>query len=112
VSFSDDNTMVQLDQSDALDGSAAAGAFSSALGVDPSMIDITCARCGYQAPFAEERAYVKGPGTTLCCQRCAGVIGRVATTPAGTWFSLSGSQSWRLRRSAGYGGGPTGNDQR
>ncbi len=97
MSFSDDATSVQLDQPDALDGSAAAGAFGSALGVDASMIDITCAGCGDQASFAEERAYVRGPGTTLCCRRCAGVIGRVATTPAGTWLSLSGSQSWRLR---------------
>jgi hypothetical protein len=101
VSISDGNTMVELDQSGALDGSAAAGAFSAALGVDPSMINIICAECGYQAPFAEERAYLEGPGTTLCCQRCASVIGRVATTPAGTWLSLSGSESWRLPTSAG-----------
>lgn len=101
MSFGDDDTMVQLDQSDALDGSAAAGAFSSAIGVDASMINIVCAECGYQAPFAEERAYVEGPGTTLCCRRCASVIGRVATTPAGTWLSLSGSESWRLPPSAG-----------
>jgi hypothetical protein len=101
VSISDGNTMVEFDQSNALDGSAAAGAFSVALGVDASMIDIVCAECGHQAPFAEERAYVEGPGTTLCCQRCACVIGRVATTPAGTWLSLSGSQSWRLPPSSG-----------
>jgi Family of unknown function (DUF6510) len=101
VSTSDGNTMVELDQSNALDGSAAAGAFSVALGVDASMIDIVCAECGYQAPFAEQRAYVDGPGTTLCCRRCASVIGRVATTPAGTWLSLSGSASWRLPLSAG-----------
>src|SRR4051795_5929841 len=88
--------MVEFDQSDALDGSAAAGAFSAALGVDASMIDIVCAECGYQALFAEERAYLEGPGTTLCCRRCGNVIGRVATTPAGTWLSLSGSESWRL----------------
>jgi len=96
VSISDGNATVDLDQSNALDGNAAAGAFSVALGVDASMIDIVCAGCGYQAPFAEERAYLEGPGTTLCCRRCASVIGRVATTPAGTWVSLSGSESWRL----------------
>jgi hypothetical protein len=93
--------MVELDQSSALDGNAAAGAFSSVLGVDASMFDIVCAACGHQAPFAEERAYVEGPGTTLCCRRCASVIGRVATTPAGTWLSLSGSESWRWPASAG-----------
>jgi hypothetical protein len=95
------NSVVELDQTSALDGSAAAGAFSAALGVDASMIDIVCAECGYQAPLAEERAYLDGPGATLCCRRCAGVIGRVATTPAGTWLSLSGSESWRLPISAG-----------
>jgi hypothetical protein len=101
VSISDGNAKVDLDQSNALDGNAAAGAFSVALGVDPSMIDIVCAGCGYRASFAEERAYVEGPGTTLCCRRCAGVIGRVATTPAGTCLSLSGSESWRLPIFAG-----------
>jgi len=101
VNTSDVDTTVELDQSDALDGNAAAGAFSAALGVDASMIDIVCAECGYQAPLAEERAYLAGPGTTLRCRRCATVIGRVATTPAGTWLSLSGSQSWRLPTSAG-----------
>jgi hypothetical protein len=100
VSISDGNAKVDLDQSNALDGNAAAGAFSVALGVDPSMIDIVCAGCGYRAPFAEERAYLEGPGTTLCCRRCASVIGRVATTPAGTWLNLSGSDSWRLPISA------------
>src|SRR3954451_15341465 len=101
VSMSNGNTTVELDQSAALDGSAAAGAFSVALGVDASMIDVVCAECGDRAPFAEERAYLEGPGTTLCCRRCASVIGRVATTPAGTWLSLSGSESWRLPISAG-----------
>jgi hypothetical protein len=101
VSFSDDNTMVELDQSRALDGSAAAGAFSAAIGLDPSMVTIVCDGCGHEAPFAEERAYIGGPGTTLCCGRCAHVIGRVATTPAGTWLNLSGSQSWRLPAVAG-----------
>jgi hypothetical protein len=101
VSSSDGNATVDLDQSNALDGNAAAGAFSVALGVDPSMIDIVCAGCGCRAPFAEERAYLEGPGTTLCCRRCASVIGRVATTPAGTWVSLSGSESWRLPIVAG-----------
>jgi hypothetical protein len=101
VSISDENAKVDLDQSNALDGNAAAGAFSAALSVDASMIDIVCAGCGYRARFAEERAYVEGPGTTLCCRRCAGVIGRLATTPAGTWLSLSGSESWRLPIFAG-----------
>jgi hypothetical protein len=97
-----DGTTVELDQSDALDGNAAAGAFSAALGVDPSMINVVCANCGYRAPFAEERAYLGGPGTTLCCRRCASVIGRVATTPTGTWLSLSGSESWQLPISGGH----------
>jgi hypothetical protein len=52
-------------------GSAAAGAFSVALGVDASVIDIVCGECGYRAPFAEERAYLGRSGNhsvlpTLC----------------------------------------------
>ena len=98
---SDGDVDVYLDQSKALDGNAAAGAFSAVLGVDASMIDIVCAGCGERALFAEERTYVEGPGTTLCCRRCAGVVGRLATTPAGAWLSLSGSQSWLLPPVAG-----------
>ena len=97
MSVNDNTDMFATDQSDALDGSAAAGAFSVALGSDASMIQIVCAHCGYSSPLAEERAYVDGPGATLRCARCALVVGRVATTPAGTWLSLAGSQSWRLR---------------
>jgi hypothetical protein len=96
VNVDDNIEMVATDRSDARDGSAAAGAFSLALGVDASMIDIVCAHCGYNSRLAEERAHVEGPGTTLRCARCALVIGRVATTPAGTWLSLAGSRSWRL----------------
>jgi hypothetical protein len=100
MNISDRDVDVEFDQSNALDGNAAAGAFSAALGVDAAMIDIVCATCGYRAPLAEERAYLGGPGTTLCCRRCASVIGRVATTPVGTWLSLAGSESWRLPISA------------
>ena len=96
MNVNDNTDMFATDQSGALDGSAAAGAFSVALGSDASMIDIICAHCGYNSTLAEERAYVDGPGTTLRCARCALVVGRVATTPAGTWVSLAGSQSWRL----------------
>jgi hypothetical protein len=64
VNISDGNTTVELDRSDALDGSAA--------------------------------AYLEGPGTSLRCRRRASVIGRVATTPAGTWLSPFASQFWRL----------------
>ena len=94
MSVNDNTEMAATDQADALDGSA--GAFSVAFGSDASMIDIVCAHCGYNSPLAEERAYVDGPGTTLRCARCALVVGRVATMPAGTWLSLDGSQSWRL----------------
>src|SRR3954449_5789881 len=92
VSISDGNTMVEFDQSNALDGSAAAGAFSVALGVDASMIDIVCAECGYQAPFAEERAYVEGPGTTLCSKRSANVCAPVAPSPASSELSRVGKE--------------------
>jgi hypothetical protein len=96
MSSDDDTETAATDMSDALDGSAAAGAFGVALGTDASMIDIVCDHCGHTAPLAEARAYVQGPGTTLRCAGCARVVGRVATTPAGTWLSLAGSRSWRL----------------
>ena len=55
VRISDRSAMVELDQSDALSGRAAAGAFSVALGMDASVIDIVCAECGYRARRTEHR---------------------------------------------------------
>jgi hypothetical protein len=87
---------VSYDGSRALDGNAAAGAFSAALGRDVDTADITCGACADRSPFTQKRAYLDGPGATLRCPRCGQVLARLATTPHGTWLSLAGSASWRM----------------
>ena len=87
---------VTFDHSRALDGNAAAGAFAAALGRDVDTAEITCGTCAARSAFAQQRAYLDGPGATLRCFSCSQVIARLATTPYGTWLSLAGSVSWRL----------------
>lgn len=88
------SAVMAADQSAALDGNAAAGAFAAGMGVDVTVANVTCALCGDTSPFAQKRAYIDGPGVTLRCRHCAQVLARVATTPYGTWLSLVGSACW------------------
>ena len=87
---------VRFDHSRALDGNAAAGAFGAAFGRDVDTAHITCATCAGRSLFTQQHAYLDGPGTTLRCRDCGQVLARLATTPHGTWLSLSGSASWHL----------------
>jgi hypothetical protein len=85
-----------FDTSRALDGNAAAGAFTAAFGRAVDTADITCAACADRSLFTQKQAYLDGPGTTLRCPRCGQALARLATTPHGTWLSLAGSASWHL----------------
>jgi hypothetical protein len=87
---------VSFDHSRELDGNAAAGAFSDALGRHVENADIICATCADRSLFAQKRAYLDGPGITLRCPRCGQILARLTTTPHGTWLSLAGSASWHL----------------
>jgi hypothetical protein len=87
------------EQRDALDGLAAAGTFGAVFGGDVSAVTVVCGGCGNGARFADQRAYMTGPGVVLRCRSCAHILARVVTTPTDTWVTLAGSQSWRLGRS-------------
>ena len=84
--------------STSLDGSAAAGPFVDVFGVDVSTVVVTCAGCRASAAFAEQRAFLNGPGTVLRCPGCDHVLARVVQTPTELWLDLSGSSSWRFPR--------------
>lgn len=80
----------------ALDGNAAAGPFSEIFGVDVSTATVTCCGCASSAAFAEQRAFLGGPGTVLRCRGCDHVLARVVRTRTELWLDLSGSSSWRF----------------
>jgi len=77
-----------------LDGNAAAGEFAGILAGDPTTVTVRCGTCGATQAFAQLRAYLGGPGTVLCCHGCEAMVARLAHTPRGTWFDMSGSSSW------------------
>jgi uncharacterized protein DUF6510 len=80
----------------ALDGNAAAGPFADVFGVELTRATVTCGGCSAAAAFAEQRAYLSGPGTVLRCPGCDHVLARVVQTPTELWLDLSGSSSWRF----------------
>ena len=81
---------------EALDGTAAAGPFADVFGVDVSTATVTCGGCRASATFAEQRAFLGGPGTVLRCPGCDHVLARVVHTTSELWLDLSGSSSWRF----------------
>ena len=82
--------------SEALDGSAVAGHFAEVFGIDLTAVTVTCRGCGASAVFAEQRAYLSGPGAVLRCPGCDHVLARVVQTRTELWLDLGGSASWRF----------------
>jgi uncharacterized protein DUF6510 len=79
-----------------LDGNAAAGPFEEIFGGDLTTVIVTCGGCSASAPFAEQRAYLHGPGTVLRCPGCDHLLARVVETRSELWLEMSGSSSWRF----------------
>lgn len=80
----------------ALDGNAAAGAFGAVFAEEVTTAIVTCRTCGRGAALGAQDAYVRGPGVTLRCSGCSGVLARVVNTASETWLELRGSTSWRF----------------
>ena len=85
-----------MTDSRALDGNAAVGPFAAVFGTDVSTVIVTCAGCRASAPFAEQSAFLGGPGAVLRCPGCDHLLARVVQTPTELWLDLSGSSSWRF----------------
>ena len=84
--------------SNVLDGNAAAGAFAEVFGADVTTVIVTCAGCHASAPFAEQAAYLGSPGTVLRCPGCDHLLARVVETQTELWLEMSGCASWRFPR--------------
>lgn len=59
--------------SDYVDGNAAIGAFSLALGTDLALGSLECAGCGDTHAIAQTRVYRRCPGLVLRCPGCDAV---------------------------------------
>lgn len=81
---------------EALDGTAVAGHFAEVFGIDLTTVTVTCKGCNASAVFAEQRAYVGGPGAVLRCPGCDHMLARIVQTRTELWLDLSGSASWRF----------------
>jgi len=80
----------------ALDGNAVAGPFAQIFGTDVTTVMVTCGGCRASAPFAEQSAYLGGPGAILRCPGCDHLLARVVETRSELWLEMSGSASWRF----------------
>lgn len=88
--------MTEDHSSHALDGNAAIGPFADVFGIDVSMVTVTCGGCQASAVFAEQRAFLGGPGAVLRCPACDHLLARVVQTTKELWLDMSGSASWRF----------------
>ena len=80
-----------------VDGNAVAGSLAEIFAVDVTSIRVTCEHCGATAPLAEEKAYVRGPGSVLRCAGCTSVVGRFARAKDSVWLDLRGSAAWQIQ---------------
>ncbi|MCW2711991.1 MAG: hypothetical protein JWP24_2185 [Marmoricola sp.] len=88
--------MTEQSASNSLDGNAAAGPFTDVFGFDVSTVIVTCGGCRASAVFAEQRAFLGGPGTVLRCPGCDHLLARVVQTTDELWLDMSGSSCWRF----------------
>lgn len=59
---------------EALDGNAIAGLLFEAFGREMTTAAGTCGQCGAQAPAAELRVYLRGPGVVGRCRNCGAIL--------------------------------------
>ena len=81
-----------------LDGNAVAGVLEAAFGTDVTGVPGQCAHCRTVSSVGQLRAYVRGPGSTLRCPACGGVIIRVVETPDATYVDVRGAAYLRFDR--------------
>ena len=54
-----------------VDGNAVVGALSIALGVDVSLAELVCDKCGADHAVAEAVVYLRCPGAVIRCPSCS-----------------------------------------
>jgi ribosomal protein S27AE len=75
---------------DALDGNAIAGELYEVFGEEMTMAIGTCAHCGATGVIAEQRVYLRAPGTVARCPRCNGVTMVLVSVRGSARIDLAG----------------------
>ncbi len=88
-----------MDRAMMLDGNAVAGLLMEVFGAEMTAMPTECSHCGNHAEVGSTRAYTQGPGVTLRCSICGGVMARIVQTPDATYVDLRGTAWLRMPRS-------------
>lgn len=80
----------------AIQGNAVAGSPANIFAVDVTAAEVKCAACGGNSPLADEKAYLRGPGSLLRCKHCSSVLGRFRRSQDAIWVDLRSSGAWQL----------------
>lgn len=80
----------------AIQGNAVAGSPATIFAVDVTAAEVTCAACGASSPLADEKAYLRGPGSLLRCTHCSSVLGRFRRSQGAVWVDLRASAAWQV----------------
>jgi hypothetical protein len=84
------------DDTNRLDGNAAAGVLAELFCGEPSMAVVVCAGCGRVGPVATLLAYGLELGAILRCPTCDTAVVRVGSTGRRRWLDLRGAVSMRV----------------
>lgn len=80
-----------MDDPMVLDANAVAGDLAELLGFEVTAAIHRCGHCGNVAAVGTLLAWTQGPGVTLRCSGCRGVVIRYARTATRTYLDLSGA---------------------
>ena len=87
------------DDSQRLDGNAAAGLLADCFRFDLTTAWVICAGCGSGGPLGALPVYGMTMGAVVRCASCEGVIARVTETSGRIWLDLRGARSVRIEPS-------------
>ena len=59
---------------EALDGNAIGGMLYHVFGVEMTIAQAKCGRCGARGPLAESAVYLGGPGVVVRCRVCRNIV--------------------------------------
>jgi hypothetical protein len=81
---------------EALDGNAIGGMLCHVFGVDMTMAQAECGRCGARGPVAECDVYLGGPGVVVRCRGCQNIVMVLVEVREMTCVDLSGLSELEL----------------
>jgi hypothetical protein len=85
-----------VDDSQRLDGNAAAGLLREVFAVEMTTTISTCAGCGKSGPIGELMMYGGEMGVILRCPGCDTMLICLSQTPEGYWLDMRGAQVLRF----------------